>query len=375
MGSGEVCLYYIKEMTPVDIRRDKIFQLEIRAGRRFNYLLALLVLGSLLSIYLGSLFGRLEIPAEIVGKSILNAVGLKADPALDSTWKVVVVNIRLSRICLSMLVGIALAVAGTVFQGILRNPLADPFTIGVSTGAAFGASIALFFGLGSKFFSGFGLIPIASLAGAMAALFAVISLGRISGQLRRETMVLAGIVVATFLSALISLIKSLDEESVASIVFWVMGSFQGRGWNHFAFALPYMIVGLVLIWAYSRELDILSMGDTQARQMGVRTDKVRLRLMIGASILTAAAVSVSGVIGFIGLVMPHLVRMTIGAEHRKLLVLSGLLGGIALLWSDVLARILLPGGEELPVGVVTAIMGGPFFCFILVRTGRSRTRI
>lgn len=276
-------------------------------------------------------------------------------------------DLRVSRICLSMLVGVALAVAGTVFQGILRNPLADPFTIGVSTGAAFGASLALFLGFGSKTILGLGLLPLGSLAGAMAALFAVMMLGRVDGQLRRDTMVLAGIVVATFLSALISLIKSLNEESVASIVFWVMGSFQGRGWSQVGFALPYMTAGLVVIWVYSRELDILSMGDVQARQMGVQSDRVRLRLMIGASLLTAAAVSVSGVIGFVGLVMPHLVRMTVGAEHRRLLLLSGLLGGIALLWSDVLARVVLPGGEELPVGVVTALMGGPFFCFLLKR--------
>lgn len=349
--------------------RDEIFQLEARASGRFCFLLALLLAGSVLSIFAASLFGRLDIPPWGVCKSILSGVGLMDAPDLDPTWKVVVFNIRLSRICLSLLVGMALAVAGTVFQGILRNPLADPFTIGVSTGAAFGASLALFFGLGAKQLMGFGFIPLASLGGAMAALFAVISLGRINGQLRRETMVLAGIVVATFLSALISLIKSLDEESVASIVFWVMGSFQGRGWNHVGFALPYMAAGLVIIWVYSRELDILSMGDTQAKQMGVHTEKVRLRLMIGASLLTAAAVSVSGVIGFIGLVMPHLIRMTVGAEHGRLLVLSGLLGGVALLWADVLARILLPGGEELPVGVVTALMGGPFFCFLLKRRG------
>jgi iron complex transport system permease protein len=266
-----------------------------------------------------------------------------------------------------MLVGMALAVAGTVFQGILRNPLADPFTLGVSTGAAFGASLALFLGLGSTTFLGLGLLPLGSLAGALATLFAVITLGRINGQVRRDTMILAGIVVATFLSALISLIKSLNEESVASIVFWVMGSFQGRSWNHVAFVLPYMIAGLIIIWFYSRELDILAMGDTQARQMGVHSDRIRLRLMIGASLLTAGAVSVSGVIGFIGLVMPHLIRMTVGAEHRRLLILSALLGGLALLWSDVLARLLLPGGEELPVGVVPALMGGPFFCFLLKR--------
>ena len=354
-------------MSSTEHNRKEISQLQSKAKRRFGYLLALLLVGSMLSLFLASLFGRLDIPVGDVGKSILAGLGFNPDPDLDPTWVVVVFDIRLSRICLSMLVGVALAVAGTVFQGILRNPLADPFTIGVSTGAAFGASLALFFGFGSKTILGFGFLPFGALAGALAALFAVIALGRINGQLRRDTMVLAGIVVATFLSALISLIKSLNEESVASIVFWVMGSFQGRSWNHVAFVLPYMTAGLLIIWFYSRELDILAMGDTQARQMGVHSDRIRLRLMIGASLLTAGAVSVSGVIGFVGLVMPHLIRMSIGAEHRRLLILSALLGGLALLWSDVLARILLPGGEELPVGVVTAIMGGPFFCFLLKR--------
>ncbi len=354
-------------MTHTEHTRNEISQLDARAKRKFSFLLALLIVGAILSLFLASLFGRLDISVADVGKSILAGLGFNLDPDLDATSVVVVFNIRLSRICLSMLVGMALAVAGTVFQGILRNPLADPFTLGVSTGAAFGASVALILGVGSKTFLGFGLLPLGALAGALAALFAVITLGRINGQVRRDTMILAGIVVATFLSALISLIKSLNEESVASIVFWVMGSFQGRSWSHVAFVLPYMIAGLVIIWFYSRELDILAMGDTQARQMGVHSDRIRLRLMIGASLLTAGAVSVSGVIGFIGLVMPHLVRMTVGAEHRRLLILSALLGGLALLWSDVLARILLPGGEELPVGVVTALMGGPFFCFLLKR--------
>lgn len=347
--------------------REEILRQEAGARRRFCVLLMLLLGGSLLSLFLASLLGRVHVPPWGVVVSILEGLGLKSTAAVDQTWKVIVFDIRLSRICLSMVVGMALAVAGTVFQGILRNPLADPFTIGVSTGAAFGASVAFFLGAASKELLGMGLVPLASLAGAMAALFAVIALGRINGQMRRDTMVLAGIIVATFLSALISLIKSLDEESVASIVFWVMGSFQGRGWSHLGLALPYTAAGLVMVWAGSRELDILATGDTQARHLGVHADRMRLFLMIGASLLTAAAVSVSGVIGFIGLVMPHLIRMTIGAEHRKLLILSGLMGGLALVWSDVLARILLPGGEELPVGVVTALLGGPFFCFLLKR--------
>lgn len=353
------------------MEREAIYRNEEAAGRKYGLLLALLIAGAAGSIFLATLSGKAEIPARAVAEAILGAVGLMDDSTLDSTWKLIVLDIRLSRICLAMLVGIALAVAGTVFQGVLRNPLADPFTIGVSTGAAFGASLALFLGAGSLQFLGLGLVPLASLAGAMIALVAVITLGRVNGHLRRDTMVLAGIVVATFLSALISLLKSLDEESVASIVFWVMGSFQGRGWSHLLLALPYAAAGLIVIWACSRELDILSMGDTQAKLLGVHAERARLLLMIGASLITAAAVSVSGVIGFVGLIMPHLMRMTIGAEHRRLLLLSALTGGLALVWSDVLARTILPGGEELPVGVVTALMGGPFFCFLLKRKRRG----
>jgi iron complex transport system permease protein len=345
--------------------RDHIRQEQRKATIRFWGLLTLLVIASVVSIFAACVFGRLSIPVSGVMDSILVGLGLADESTVDPTWKVVVFNIRFSRVCLSSIVGMALAVAGTAFQGILRNPLADPFTIGVSTGAAFGASLAIFLGLGSVTIIGLGMLPMASLAGALVALFTVIALARVDGQLRRDTMVLAGIVVATFLAALISLVKSLDEESVASIVFWVMGSFQGRGWSQVGFALPYAVLGLALVGSYARELDLLSLGDTQARQLGVDVNRVRLRILVGASLLTAAAVSVSGVIGFVGLVVPHLIRMTMGAEHRQLMILSGFLGMIALTWSDVAARILLPAGEELPVGVVTALLGGPFFCLLL----------
>jgi iron complex transport system permease protein len=326
--------------------------------------LALLIAGALASLFLACLFGRIDIPPWGVVHSIGAGLGLASAPE-DSAWKVVVFDIRFSRVCLSSLVGAALAVSGAAFQGILRNPLADPFTLGVSTGAALGASLAIFLGLGSGTFLGLGLLPLAALGGALAALVVVMALGRVNGRLRRDTMVLAGIVVATFLSALISLLKSLDEESVSSIVFWVMGSFQGRGWTHVGFALPYAIVGFVMVGAYARELDILTLGDAQARQLGVDAHRLRARILVGAGLLTAAAVSVSGVIGFVGLVAPHLVRITAGPEHRRLIVLSALLGMIALTWSDVAARTLLPEGEELPVGVVTALLGGPFFCLLL----------
>ena len=327
-------------------------------------------------------------PAQ-TASALAQALGLPAGAPVDPALSVVVVDIRLARVVLAWLTGASLAVAGTVFQGVLRNPLADAFTLGVSGGAAFGASVAILSGLAggaalgglTGLSGGAGALPLFALAGALLALAAVLALGRAgggpSGGMRRETLVLAGIVVSTFLSALISLLKSLDEESVASIVFWIMGSFQGRGFEHVQLALPYMAVGLGLVAWRARELDLLSLGESQARLLGLDAGRSRLWLLVGASLLSGAAVAVSGVIGFVGLVVPHLLRLVIGAGHRALLPASALLGGLLLLLSDVLARSILPGGAELPVGVVTALIGGPFFCLLLGRSahtsGRGRT--
>lgn len=332
---------------------------------RYRYAAPALALLSMFSLFLAAAFGPMDIPLAQTARIMAQAMGL-GDNVQDQTLATIIMDIRLSRICLSWLVGTALAVSGAVFQGILRNPLADPFTIGVSTGAAFGATVGIYLGLGATaFLPSLGALPCMALIGALLALGAVIALGSSGGALRRETLVLAGIVVATFISALISLMKSLDEESVSGIVFWIMGSFQGRGWEHVQIFLPYFVIGLLLVARYFRELDILSLGETQARQLGVNAGRVRMLLLVGASLLTGAAVAVSGVIGFVGLVVPHLVRMSLGAEHRPLLVTSGLLGGILLLWSDVLAKSMLSDGSELPVGVITALIGGPFFCFLL----------
>lgn len=346
---------------------------QVDAVRRHRvWLFVLLFALSCASVLGGCLFGPLPIPFEDVLRILGASAGLPIDAPNDPSLSLVVVDIRLSRVCLAWLVGAALAAAGAVFQGILQNMLADPFTIGVSTGAAFGASLSIYFGLaGLHTAIGLGLLPLAAMLGAFGALAAVVFLGRVAGRLRRETVVLAGIVVATFLSALIALLKSLDEESMSSIVFWVMGSFQGRSWEHVGFALPYMLLGLIVVMMYAREIDLLSMGDAQAAMLGVNTDRTRLIVLIAASLLTGAAVSVSGVIGFVGLVVPHLVRMRVGAEHKPLIIFSALVGGIALMWSDVLARSILPEGQELPVGVITALMGGPFFCLLLRRKARE----
>ncbi len=316
-----------------------------------------------LSIYAALFFGSYPLPAEAIHQAIASML----QGRIENQELVIVRDIRLGRILLSFLTGAALAVSGGVFQGLLRNPLADPFTLGISSGAACGAALAL--GLG---WTMTGLtLPLAALCGAFAAMILVLAMSRLAGDFSRESLVLGGIVVSTFLGAAIALIKSLNEESVTAIVFWIMGSFQGRGFEHVGLMVPYMVAGCALILFLARELDILGLGSEQAAQVGVSVGRARIGLLIGAGMLTAAAVSVSGIIGFVGLVVPHLVRMLIGPDSRPLLLFSALGGGILLLWSDVLARTVLSHGAELPVGVVTALFGGPFFCLILARGRRQ----
>ncbi len=287
--------------------------------------------------------------------------------AADDTVRYIVLHVRLARIVLALIIGGALGLAGTVYQGVLLNPLADPFTLGISTGAAFGASLAILLGVGSIHFLGVSSLPGAAFLGSLLALYLVYLLGSVDGRIHVVTIVLAGIIVSTFLSAMISLLKSLNEESVSTIVFWIMGSLSGKSWTHVLLVLPYITAGGIVILCYTRELDLLSLGDVQAQQLGVNVQRVRFLLLIAASLITAAAVAVSGIIGFVGLVIPHLARLALGPRHRVLIPASILSGGFLVLVSDSIARSLLPGGAEIPVGVVTAIIGGPFFCYLLLR--------
>ncbi|MDR2161002.1 MAG: iron chelate uptake ABC transporter family permease subunit [Desulfovibrio sp.] len=286
------------------------------------------------------------------------------------TLILIVADLRLPRILLAFGAGGGLALAGVVFQGILRNPLADPFTLGVSGGAAFGAALAISLGLGGLP-GGFG-IPLAAFAGAGAALAVVLLISRFSGGLERETLVLAGVVVSAFLAALIALIKALDEEAVGAIVFWLMGSFQGRGWTDLALLLPGLLLGGAIACVQAKELDLLSLGDTTARHLGLASRRSRLILLTAAGAASASCVAVAGIIGFIGLIVPHLCRLLLGARHGPLLPAAFLGGGLLLLWSDAAARSLTADGAELPVGVITALLGGPFFCGFLARNRSPR---
>ena len=334
-------------------------------GRGYFWLLAglALLLGAVIFLAAGVGAYRLSY-GSLVDLIWRWAAGAPLTPA-ESTALAVFFHIRLARIMLAAAVGVGLALAGTAFQGLLLNPLADPFTLGVAAGAAFGASLALTLGWGLALWGALGLVPLSALLGAVAALGLVLALGSMAGHWHHGTLILAGVIVSAFLSSLISLVKFLYADTLSSIVFWIMGSFAARGWGHFFFALPYIMVGSLILMLYARELNLLALGDAPAQQLGVPVARVRLTLLLAASFITAGAVAVSGIIGFVGLIVPHLMRLVVGPDHRRLLPAAALAGGALLIAADTLARGLLPHGQEIPVGIITALLGGPFFCYLL----------
>ncbi|MGC9196237.1 MAG: FecCD family ABC transporter permease [Syntrophobacteraceae bacterium] len=274
----------------------------------------------------------------------------------------VVMEVRLPRILASILVGANLAVSGAVFQGILLNPLAEPYTLGISAGAAFGASLALLLNLT---FLGLWSTPAFAFAGAVLTLLAVIYLTAGSGELSSGNLILSGIIVAAILSAAVSLIKYLADDSVGIIIFWLMGSFASRTWAEVGLLAVTTVVGLSVFFYFGRDLNLLALGDRTAGSLGISPRKISLFLLTMASLTAAVCVAVSGIIGFVGLLVPHMVRFVTGPDNRRLLPVCALFGGLLLLCADTVTRTLLP--REVPIGVITALIGGPFFCYIYRR--------
>lgn len=285
-----------------------------------------------------------------------------------SAYKVaIVMDIRLPRVLTAILVGCGLAVAGSVFQALLMNPLADPYTIGVSTGAAFGAVLAIYLNL---FIVSIPL-PVTGFAfvGAIGALMLVMRIATRKGVMSTTNLVLAGIIVSSILSAGISFLKSAAGEDVSAIVYWLMGSMVARSWNHVLIAAPFILLGSGLCFYFSQDLNAMSLGERQARALGVDVVKLRKYLLVCASLITAVCVSVSGIIGFVGLVIPHLIRHGLSADNRFLIPLSGLAGALLLLVADNISRLMFM--VEVPVGVMMTLIGGPFFVYIFVKRNQG----
>ncbi len=282
----------------------------------------------------------------------------------------ILLKIRLPRIVMAAIVGGSLAVAGSVFQGLFRNPMADPYVIGISSGAAFGAVVAMLSGF-SLSIGGFGAVPIFAFAGGITTIILVYSLARVGRAVPVMTLLLAGIAISSFLSALVSLLTYFAGERLHQVIFWLMGGLGGATWGHLQVMVPYVIVGYLCIVIFSRDLNALLLGEETAKHLGVETEKVKKILLVGASMLVAAAVSSSGIIGFIGLVVPHFIRLVAGPDHRFLIPASAILGGTLLIATDALARLVI-APSELPVGIITALIGAPVFVYLLKKRKKLR---
>lgn len=331
----------------------------------FLYLVATLFL--LLSIVVGVSIGSVSIPLSTSAHIIWNTIWqLPISANIEEATVAIVFNIRLPRVLLAALVGAALAMAGAAFQGLLQNPLADPYTLGVSSGAALGAVSVIFLGISIPVLGSFTLPIISIISGFLTLLFILTFVRFIERSLSTETIILAGIIVSSFLGSLISLLIALTGEKLRQILSWLMGSVAMRGWDYIWIFIPFFVVGMFLLFMNRRELNALAFGEETARTLGVDPNKRRLMILSGASLLTGAAVAVSGSIGFVGLVIPHLVRLVIGPDHRHLLPLSLFVGGGFLVFTDLVARTII-APTELPIGVITAIVGAPVFGVLLYR--------
>jgi iron complex transport system permease protein len=298
-------------------------------------------------------------------RDVLGAFGLGTT---DETTRAIVLQVRFPRVALSVIVGAGLAAAGTVFQGIFRNPMADPYIIGVSAGAALGATVAIVSGL-TFVVAGVGAITILAFAGALGVTLLVYRLAWARGEVAVEHLLLAGIAVGAFLGAIISALQLFGGESLQQVIFWLMGGFSGRTWEHVRVAAPYVAAGYVVAWVLARDLNLMVMGDEAARSLGVPVARSRTLLIVAGSLMAAASVAVSGLIGFVGLVVPHLMRLLTGPDHRRLLPSAALGGGCILLLADTIARSVIPPAD-VPVGIVTAALGAPFFLYLLRRYRR-----
>lgn len=284
-------------------------------------------------------------------------------PQTDSTFATILLEIRLPRILLAAVVGASLSIAGVAFQGILRNPLADPYIIGTSAGAAFGAAVAILLGLSGSFL-GISLTPIIAFVTAVLTMLIVWQLAKKGNKLPVVTFLLAGVMVGAFMWALVSFLLIIAKEDMPKIIFWLMGSLSYQSWSHLLIVLPYFLISSFFLYIYSYSLNLFTLGEEQAQHLGVETEKIKFYTILAASLVTAGAVSAAGIIGFVGLMIPHIMRMLTGPDHRVLYPVSAVAGAIFLIWADNLARIIVQPAE-IPVGIITAILGVPFFLYLL----------
>lgn len=341
-----------------------------------RFRLSLMVLGgltvSLLWLIVVSVgIGAVAISPSEVFSIFMNKIGLAAEAAFQPVQESILMNIRLPRVLLAVLVGAALAISGAAMQGLFRNPLADPGLIGVSSGAALATAIAMVVLSTLNWpvinFLGTTLIPVAAFAGGTLATILIYRLSTSNGRTNVATMLLAGIAINAMAGALIGFMIFLaDDDQLRDLTFWTLGSLGGAMWSSVWVVLPFLLATILFLPRLSKGLNAIMLGESEAKHLGVRVERLKKIIIVFVGLAVGAAVSVSGMIGFVGLVVPHILRLWIGPDHRFLMPGSAILGGLLLLGSDLMARTVV-SPAELPIGVITASIGAPFFLWLLLR--------
>ncbi len=322
---------------------------------------AVMTVATVLGVMLGAVTIR---PDRVVVELLDHLPGISLDSGLSLSREAIVWDIRFPRVVLGLMVGGMLATSGAAYQGVFRNPLADPYLLGIAAGAGFGATVAIVAGAGD----GSGLldaVPLAAFLGAAVAVgLTLVVGGALSGRGTAATLLLAGVAVAAFFTALQTYVQSREVERLRDVYSWILGRLSGSSWDEVALLLPYAAVSMLVLLRSRGALDVLAVGEEEARTLGIDPVRVRWRVVLAASLATAAAVAVSGLIAFVGIIVPHLVRLVVGPSNRLVLPLSFLVGGAFLVIADLIART-IQSPAELPIGVVTAFFGAPFFLLVL----------
>ena len=314
--------------------------------------------------------GSVYIEPELILRSILEWIKYGMDGVTcDDSIRFIIFEVRLPRIILAVLTGSLLSMAGAVYQAIFQNPMADPYVIGISSGAAFGATIAIIF-LPPMMLLGNSIVSLAAFLSAILTSILVYFISKTKRGVDTFSLLLTGVVISTVLSSFISLIMLAHQDEAMKIMTWTMGSFNAKSWNHVITILIPTVIGIFFTIYHGKDLNVLVMGEEEAMTMGLDTKRLKRNMLLICALLTSIAVSVSGIIGFVGLIVPHFIRLIFGSEHKFLLKASFVFGAIFMLLSDTIARSLIDG-FEVPVGIITSLIGGPLFLILLVRYRRN----
>ncbi|KKY00959.1 MULTISPECIES: FecCD family ABC transporter permease [Paraclostridium] len=302
---------------------------------------------------------------------ILNKViNLPLREGIDPKDISIIWALRIPRVLLAFMVGGCLAVSGSVVQSILKNELASPYTLGVSSGASLGAGLVIVLGISIPFLGQLTLPLIGFLFGLITVYGVIVFSSRIDKTMANNTIILAGMVFSLFVNALLTTLTALFSEDIKSISLWQMGSFSMKGWSYVRVLIPFLIIGIIGVLRYTKEMDILTFGEEQAKAVGVDTNRVKKHLFIHSAILTGSAVALSGTIGFVDLIAPHMVRRVFGSKHKYVIPMSFVFGGSLMVITDLIARTIV-SPAELPVGAITAIIGAPFFAYVYFSKGKK----